>query len=70
MALWGETSLEDSMMDAEKKLDGSRIAADIRDEVAAEVAQLRAAGVAPRLDVVLAGDDPASEVYVASKAKT
>ena len=58
------------MMDAEKKLDGSRIAADIRDEVAAKVAQLRAAGVAPRLDVVLAGDDPASEVYVASKAKT
>jgi len=58
------------MMDQERRLDGARTAAAIRDEVAAEVAALRAAGVTPRLDVVLAGDDPASRVYVGSKAKT
>jgi methylenetetrahydrofolate dehydrogenase (NADP+)/methenyltetrahydrofolate cyclohydrolase len=53
-----------------KKLDGSRIAADIREEVAVEVAALAGHGVTPRLDAVLVGEDPASKVYVASKAKT
>ena len=57
------------MNDLEKRLEGSRIAAAIRDEVAAEVARLRGRGVTPRLDVVVAGDDPASRVYVGSKAK-
>jgi methylenetetrahydrofolate dehydrogenase (NADP+)/methenyltetrahydrofolate cyclohydrolase len=58
-------------MDGEaKKLDGSRIAADIRHEVGAEVAALVERGVTPRLDAVLVGDDPASKVYVGSKAKT
>ena len=55
---------------AEKRLDGSRIAAEIRDEVAAEVAILSRRGVTPRLDAVLVGEDPASKVYVGSKAKT
>jgi len=54
----------------EKKLDGSRIAAEIRDEVAAEVADVGRRGVIPRLDAILVGEDPASEVYVGSKAKT
>lgn len=58
------------MIDQERRLDGARTAAAIREEVAAEVAALIAAGVTPRLDVVLAGDDPASRVYVGSKAKT
>jgi len=58
------------MIDREKRLDGSRIAAAIRDEVAAQVAEMCGRGVTPRLDVVLAGDDPASRVYVGSKAKT
>ena len=53
-----------------KKLDGSRIAAEIRQEVGEEVAALVARGVTPRLDVVLVGEDPASKVYVGSKAKT
>ncbi|HQN96906.1 MAG TPA: bifunctional methylenetetrahydrofolate dehydrogenase/methenyltetrahydrofolate cyclohydrolase FolD [Thermoanaerobaculales bacterium] len=57
------------MVGQEKLLDGSRTAGAIRAEVAAEVVALRAAGVTPRLDVVLAGDDPASRVYVGSKAK-
>jgi len=51
-------------------LDGSRIASEIRDDVAAEVAILLARGVTPRLDAVLVGEDPASKVYVGSKAKT
>jgi len=57
------------MTDQDKLLDGNRTAAAIRADVAAEVATLRGAGVTPRLDVVLAGDDPASRVYVGSKAK-
>jgi methylenetetrahydrofolate dehydrogenase (NADP+)/methenyltetrahydrofolate cyclohydrolase len=54
----------------EKKLDGTRIAAEIRDEVGAEVARLAERGITPRLDAVLVGEDPASQVYVGSKAKT
>jgi methylenetetrahydrofolate dehydrogenase (NADP+)/methenyltetrahydrofolate cyclohydrolase len=58
-------------MDIDRKvLDGSRIAAEIRDEVAGVTASLTAHGVVPRLDAVLLGDDPASKVYVGSKAKT
>lgn len=53
-----------------KKLDGARIAAEIRDEVAAEVEALGRDGITPRLDAVLVGEDPASKVYVGSKAKT
>ena len=58
------------MNSEEKILNGSRIASEIRDEVAAEVAVLLARGVTPRLDAVLLGEDPASKVYVTSKAKT
>lgn len=58
------------MNDVDRLLDGSRIAADIRSETAAEVAALAERGLTPRLDVILAGDDPASRVYVGSKAKT
>ncbi|MEJ2189620.1 MAG: bifunctional methylenetetrahydrofolate dehydrogenase/methenyltetrahydrofolate cyclohydrolase FolD [Acidobacteriota bacterium] len=51
-------------------LDGRRVAGEIREEVASEVDALRTRGVVARLDVVLAGDDPASRIYVRSKAKT
>ncbi len=54
----------------DKLLDGSRIASEIREEVASEVTGLSRRGVVPRLDAVLVGDDPASRVYVGSKAKT
>jgi len=53
-----------------KKLDGSRVAAEIREEVEAEVAAFGERGAIPRLDAVLVGEDPASQVYVGSKAKT
>ena len=50
-------------------LDGSRIASDIRTEVAAEVKAMSAAGVRPGLAVVLVGHNPASEIYVRGKVK-
>ncbi len=51
-------------------IDGKALAARIRGEVAAGVRELKAAqGLTPGLAVVLVGDDPASQVYVRSKAK-
>ena len=50
-------------------LDGTRIAADIRSEVAAEVRTMAAAGVRPGLAVVLVGHNPSSEIYVRGKVK-
>lgn len=50
-------------------LDGNKIAAEIRAEAAAEVKALFAAGLRPGLAVILAGHNPASEVYVRGKVK-
>ncbi|HEY6769955.1 MAG TPA: bifunctional 5,10-methylenetetrahydrofolate dehydrogenase/5,10-methenyltetrahydrofolate cyclohydrolase [Candidatus Sulfotelmatobacter sp.] len=50
-------------------LDGTQIASAIREEVAAEVRALAATGVRPGLAVVLAGHNPASEIYVRGKVK-
>jgi len=58
------------MNNDDRILDGSKYAAEIREEVAAEVAVLASRGIVPRLDAVLVGEDPASQVYVASKART
>src|SRR5882762_6268091 len=55
---------------AAKILDGSRMAAEIRAEVAAEVRALAASGLRPGLAVVLVGHNPASEVYVRGKVKS
>jgi methylenetetrahydrofolate dehydrogenase (NADP+) / methenyltetrahydrofolate cyclohydrolase len=52
-----------------KILDGKAAAAEVRSEVASEVASLKERGVPVRLDVILAGDDPASLTYVASKER-
>jgi methylenetetrahydrofolate dehydrogenase (NADP+)/methenyltetrahydrofolate cyclohydrolase len=53
-----------------KILDGKAIAAKVRSEVALGVARFRETeGRAPGLDVVLVGDDPASQVYVRNKEK-
>jgi methylenetetrahydrofolate dehydrogenase (NADP+)/methenyltetrahydrofolate cyclohydrolase len=51
-------------------LDGSRMAVEIRAEVAAEVKAMAASGVRPGLAVVLVGHNPASEVYVRGKVKS
>ncbi len=50
-------------------LDGKAAAAEVRGQVAAEVAGLKERGVSVRLDVILAGDDPASVTYVAMKQR-
>ncbi len=50
-------------------IDGKRIAAEIRQEVKAEVAELRERNVVPGLTVVLVGEDPASQTYVRSKQR-
>jgi len=50
-------------------LDGNKIAAQIRAEVAEDVKKLTAAGKRPGLAVILAGHNPASEIYVRNKVK-
>ena len=52
-----------------KILDGRTAAAEVRSEVASKVAGLKEQGVPVRLDVILAGDDPASITYVTSKER-
>jgi methylenetetrahydrofolate dehydrogenase (NADP+)/methenyltetrahydrofolate cyclohydrolase len=52
-----------------KILDGKAAAAEVRSEVAAQVAKLKDGGIPVRLDVILAGEDPASMTYVASKQR-
>lgn len=51
-------------------IDGIAIAAAVRADVAVEVAAYVAAGARPpHLSVILAGDDPASHVYVSHKGR-
>src|SRR5256714_8372433 len=50
-------------------LDGTKIAAEIKDEVAAQVKELATQGIRPGLAAVLAGNDPASEIYVRNKVR-
>ena len=50
-------------------LDGTKIAQQIRSEVAAEAKAMAAAGIRPGLAVGLVGHNPASEIYVRGKVK-
>jgi methylenetetrahydrofolate dehydrogenase (NADP+)/methenyltetrahydrofolate cyclohydrolase len=51
-------------------LDGKKISGDIKDEIAVEVAQMKARGErVPHLAAVLVGDDGASMTYVGSKVR-
>ncbi len=53
-----------------KIIDGKGFAAAVRGQVAEHVTRLKADhGITPGLAVVLVGEDPASQVYVASKHK-
>ncbi|MEQ9436910.1 bifunctional methylenetetrahydrofolate dehydrogenase/methenyltetrahydrofolate cyclohydrolase FolD [Hyphomonas sp.] len=49
-----------------KRIDGTAVAASVRERVAAAVSQLPGQ---PALAVVLVGEDPASQVYVRSKVR-
>ena len=55
---------------AARILDGTKIAAEIRAEVAAQGKALALSGLRPGLAVVLVGHNPASEVYVRGKVKS
>jgi len=48
-------------------IDGVKLAAAIREDVAARAAALAKKGVKPGLAVILVGQDPASQVYVRNK---
>lgn len=50
-------------------IDGKKVAADVVATVKQAATELIAKGVTPGLAVVIVGEDPASQVYVASKSK-
>lgn len=53
-----------------KLIDGKAVAAEVRAEIAKEVAELQDTdGITPGLAVVIVGDDPASRTYVNNKKK-
>jgi len=54
---------------AAKIIDGKSLAAQLRHSLKTAVAALVARGVRPGLAAILAGDDPASRVYVRNKAR-
>ena len=50
-------------------LDGKAVSASVKEKVAAEVEKLKSEGIGVGLAVILAGNDPASKIYVANKKK-
>ena len=50
-------------------LDGNTISSQIKEEVAAQVKELTSQGIRPGLAAVLAGNDPASQIYVRNKVR-
>ncbi len=51
-------------------IDGKKIAAEVRGEIAAETAAFKKRhGFAPGLTVIIVGEDPASQVYVRNKKR-
>lgn len=50
-------------------IDGKKVSAQVKEQVAEETKQLKAKGITPGLAVILVGDDPASRVYVNNKKK-
>ena len=52
-----------------QRIDGNALSQQLRAQVAADTAALKAQGLIPGLAVVLVGDNPASQVYVRNKVK-
>lgn len=50
-------------------IDGKQIAADVRQDVANKVSELKEKGIVPCLAVILVGENPASVSYVTGKQK-
>lgn len=51
-------------------IDGKKVAQDIRENLKKDIAALQSKKIQPGLAVVLVGENPASQKYVASKEKT
>src|SRR4051812_16202609 len=54
---------------AARILDGKSLAAQVRAKVREDIGRLAQRGIRPGLAVILAGDNPASRVYVRNKAR-
>ncbi|MBR5218786.1 MAG: bifunctional methylenetetrahydrofolate dehydrogenase/methenyltetrahydrofolate cyclohydrolase FolD [Clostridia bacterium] len=52
-----------------KILDGKMVSKRIKDELKNEVTALKEKGITPGLAVIIVGEDPASQIYVASKER-
>tara|TARA_B100001250_G_scaffold270239_1_gene233236 strand:+ start:2351 stop:3205 length:855 start_codon:yes stop_codon:yes gene_type:complete len=52
-----------------KIVDGKSLSMEIFQEVAEDVDRIKREGIEPHLAVVIAGDDPASHIYVSNKEK-
>lgn len=50
-------------------IDGKAISAAVKENIKAEIAALKEKGITVGLAVIIAGDDPASRIYVANKKK-
>jgi methylenetetrahydrofolate dehydrogenase (NADP+)/methenyltetrahydrofolate cyclohydrolase len=50
-------------------IDGKQVAAEMREELKAEVAELKKQDIVPGLGVILVGEDPASKSYVTAKER-
>ena len=55
---------------AAKIIDGEAVAAEIKEQVAAEAAELAKAGAAPKLVAVQVGENPASKIYTNMQKKS
>jgi len=51
-------------------IDGEALAAKMNEQISADAAELRAAGRAPKLVAVMAGDNPASKMYARMQARS
>jgi len=51
-------------------LDGKALSNKVKEEIRLETLELKKEGIIPGLAVILVGDDPASQTYVASKEKS
>jgi methylenetetrahydrofolate dehydrogenase (NADP+) / methenyltetrahydrofolate cyclohydrolase len=66
-----DTSTREKEEQKAQKLDGARVAAELKREAGAEVVRMRTEhGLTPRLATVLVGDDAASAVYVRNKIRS
>ncbi len=51
-------------------LKGKQVSSKIKEELAGKILSLKKKGITPSLAAVIVGDNPASKLYVSSKAKT